>query len=106
MISAAIPFDIRDVKFDQNSQKTIPQVVGVFWAKTLSIILLLMFAGLMMIYEPRLELAWAFYLAITIQLILLLFMNENRGDTYCAGAIDGAIGLIGVSYFFYTVIVW
>ena len=80
IVSAAIPFDIRDVKFDQNSQKTIPQVVGVFWAKSLSVALLLLFAGLMLAYEPRLELAWSFYLAIALQLILLLFMNEKRGD--------------------------
>ncbi|MFK7785988.1 MAG: hypothetical protein AB8B56_12770 [Crocinitomicaceae bacterium] len=106
VVSAAIPFDIRDVKFDCTSQKTIPQIAGVFWAKALSIVLLLTFALLMLIYEPKLGWCWPFYLAVGVQLILLLFMNEKRGDMYCAGAIDGAIGIVGLSYFFFTSIAW
>lgn len=100
VISAAIPFDIRDVKFDQNSQKTIPQVVGVRWAKTISRSLLYVFAGLMIVFAPQLIFNPVFYIALGVQFMLLLFMNEKRGDIYCAGAIDGAIGLIGLSYFF------
>ena len=106
VISAAIPFDIRDVKFDKNSQKTIPQVMGVFWAKALSIVLLFLFFGLMVVYEPRLAPIGDFYLATAVQLTLLLFMNEKRGDIYCAGAIDGAIGLIGLSYFSEAIGIW
>lgn len=100
VISAAIPFDIRDVKFDQNSQKTIPQVVGVRWAKVISHLLLYIFIGLMLMFAPQLMINPFFYVAISVQFALLLFMNEKRGDIYCAGAIDGAIGLIGLSYFF------
>ena len=100
VIAAAIPFDIRDVKFDQNSQKTIPQVVGIQWAKGISHILLYSFIALMLVFAPQLIVNPVFYLAIGVQFTLLLFMNEKRGDVYCAGAIDGAIGLIGLSYFF------
>jgi len=105
IISVAIPFDIRDVKFDQNSQKTIPQVVGVAWAKALSILLLFLFYGLMVIYGS-LNPVGDFLLVIAVMLFLILNMNEKRGDVYCAGAIDGAIGLIGMSYFFAGMNLW
>lgn len=100
IISAAIPFDIRDVKFDSDSHRTIPQVIGVQWAKSISSLLLLLFLMIMVFSSPQLITSLVFYCALVVQLILLLFMNENRGDLYCAGAIDGAIGLIGLSYFF------
>ena len=98
VVAAAIPFDIRDVKFDQQSQKTIPQVLGVFWSKVLAILLLFIFYGLMIIFS-RIQPIGDFLLALAVSFFLILNMNEKRGDIYCAGAIDGAIGLIGVSYF-------
>ena len=100
IISAAIPFDIRDVKFDHDSHKTIPQVIGIRWAKSISTVLLVSFVLIMIFSAPQLMLSPVFYGALAVQFILLLFMNEKRGDLYCAGAIDGAIGLIGLSYFF------
>lgn len=99
IISVAIPFDIRDVKFDKDSHKTIPQVIGIQWAKLISTILLLLFLTCMVMFTPSLAESISFYAAIAVQFMLLLFMNEKRGDIYCAGAIDGAIGLIGLSYF-------
>jgi 4-hydroxybenzoate polyprenyltransferase len=100
IISAAIPFDIRDVKFDRDSHKTIPQVIGIRWAKSISAVLLASFLLIIILSTPQLMVYPLFYCAVAVQFTLLLFMNENRGDLYCAGAIDGAIGLIGLSYFF------
>jgi len=105
IISAAIPFDIRDVKFDRDSHKTIPQVIGVRWAKSASLFLLAAFTVIMAISAPQLTFSPFFYAAISVQFTLILFMNEKRGDIYCAGAIDGAIGLIGLSYFL-TEMLW
>jgi 4-hydroxybenzoate polyprenyltransferase len=99
IVSVAIPFDIRDVKFDKDSHKTIPQVIGIQWAKLISTILLMLFLTCMVMFTPSLAESISFYAAIAVQFMLLLFMNEKRGDIYCAGAIDGAIGLIGLSYF-------
>jgi 4-hydroxybenzoate polyprenyltransferase len=99
VIAVAIPFDIRDLQFDRDSQKTIPQVMGAFWAKWLSYFLLWGFIALMILFEPKLMLSPTFYLGVILQFLLIVFMNEKRGDLYCAGAIDGAIGLIGLSYF-------
>ncbi len=100
IISVAIPFDIRDVKFDHDSHKTIPQVIGIRWAKSISALLLVSFLLIMVLSVPQLMVSPIFYAVVAVQLTLLLFMNENRGDLYCAGAIDGTIGLVGLSYFF------
>ena len=98
-VAVAIPFDIRDLKFDKDTQKTIPQVVGMFWAKGSSLVLLIMFFVLMCWRIPALIVSPTFYIAVLVQFVLVVFMNESRGDLYCAGLIDGGITILGVSYF-------
>lgn len=100
IVSVAIPFDIRDMKFDTESHRTIPQMIGLNGAKGLSIVLLLLFAVLMALVSPEFIKSPAFYIAVAVNFLLLLFINEKRGDLYCAGAIDAGVGLIGLSYFF------
>jgi hypothetical protein len=98
-LAVTIPFDIRDLKYDHPSQKTIPQVLGVVPAKIVAGCLILGFAGLMLLSFPKLSYNYVFYVAVVAQIILLALMNENRSDYYCAGLIDGAIALVGLSYF-------
>lgn len=100
VIAITIPFDIRDMKLDLPTQKTIPQVVGLLGAKIIALFLLLSFSLIMLYVDRGLWTNATFYLALGIQVLLILFMNEKRGDLYCAGGIDGSIALIGVSYFF------
>lgn len=99
VVALAIPFDIRDVKFDAASQKTIPQVLGIPLAKIISMVFLMTFLVIMVLIKSSISNNYALYFAVLVQLMLILFMNERRGDLYCAGAIDGSIGLIGLSYF-------
>ena len=98
-IAVIIPFDIRDLKYDFPSQKTIPQLIGVRNSKIISVLLLGLFFALMITIEPLLMFNFFFIISVIIQLFLLLFMNKSRGDFYCAGLIDGAIGLMGLSMF-------
>ncbi len=100
VVGVTIPFDIRDLKYDDALQKTIPQVIGVKGAKGLSIVLLIAFTLLMVYTDLRMMTNPLFYGAVIVQLCLVLFMNEQRSDVYCAGGIDGAIALLGMSYFY------
>jgi hypothetical protein len=100
VVAVTIPFDIRDLKYDDPSHKTIPQVLGVFFAKINVVVLLILFSGIMLWQEPALISNWVFHLAVLIQIGLVVFMHEKRSDFYCAGLIDGAIALLGISYFF------
>lgn len=99
VLALTIPFDIRDVKYDAAFQKTIPQVLGVAWAKVISIVFLVTFMAIMLLVNEAVLFNFGFYFAGFIQLLLILYTNEVRGDLYCAGAIDGSIGLVGLSYF-------
>ncbi|MDX2359630.1 MAG: hypothetical protein QNK23_02410 [Crocinitomicaceae bacterium] len=100
VLAVTIPFDIRDLKYDTPSHKTIPQVIGVTASKMLSTLLLIAFGAMMALENPILFTGGFFPLSILVQIILVLFMNEKRSDAYCAGAVDGAIALLGLSYFF------
>lgn len=94
-----IPFDIRDLKYDDQHQRTIPQLVGVTGAKIIAVGALLVFVVAMLGLNQLLLANPLFYVAVLCQLLLVLFMTEQRGDIYCAGLIDGAIALLGLSYF-------
>lgn len=100
VVAVTIPFDIRDLKYDDPSHQTIPQVIGVFWAKINAVILLLLFTGIMLWKFPMLQTNIVFYFAVITQIILVIMMNEKRSDFYCAGWIDGAILILGLSYFY------
>lgn len=100
VLAVTIPFDIRDLKYDIPEQRTIPQVIGVVPSKLLSLLLLVGFTIIMLVVvDPYLLLNPMFLLSVFIQIVLVMFMNEKRSDIYCAGLIDGAIALLGVSYF-------
>ncbi len=97
-IAVAIPFDIRDLKYDAPTQRTIPQVVGTQNAKIISIILLiLIMVGLGVVSFSSL-LTPLFGLAMLTQIILIAFITEKRSDFYYTILIDGGIALLGLSY--------
>lgn len=100
VVAVTIPFDIRDLEYDKPFQRTLPQIVGVTWSKRIGVVLLFIFYGFMASLNNNLCLNPWFYAALLLQLMLILNMSTARGDLYTAGAIDGAISLLGISYFF------
>lgn len=100
VLGVTIPFDIRDLKYDSVDHRTIPQVIGVKSARGIAVLSIVSFTFLMLLIIPGLRQNLFFYAAVIIQLILINAMNEKRSDLYCAGLIDGAIALLGLSYFF------
>lgn len=99
VLAVTIPFDIRDLKYDWPSQKTIPQFFGIFVAKAIGVVLLLFFDGYMISILDDLMFNPLFHSAVVVQIVLVIYMNEKRSDSYCAGLIDGSIALLGLSYF-------
>lgn len=100
VLAVTIPFDIRDLKYDSPKQKTIPQFFGVFGAKVIGVVLLLFFDGYMVSVLNELMYSPLFHGAVLVQVILIIYMSENKREYYCAGLIDGSIMLLGMSYFF------
>lgn len=99
VIGVTIPFDIRDLKYDSTKHKTIPQVFGVTNAKVIGILSIFVFAFLMALINRSFLLNPIFFIAVTSQILLLLLTSEGRSDLYFAGLVDGAIAILGFSYF-------
>jgi len=100
ILAVTIPFDIRDLKYDRRSQRTLPQLLGVPGSKILALSMIAVFAAIMLWQFPTLSQNGVFYGACLIQMIFIAAMTEERGDGYCAGGIDGGIAILGLAYFF------
>ena len=99
VLGITIPFDIRDLKYDHEHQRTIPQVYGLLKARIIAVFAILLFSVILLYLEQWLWYNMTFYTAVLIQILLIIFMSKERGDLYCAGAIDGAISVLGLAYF-------
>lgn len=96
-LAIAIPFDIRDLKYDTPTQRTIPQVIGVKTAKLVSVIFLIITA-IMLISNFSYQINPLFVIAILTQILFVLFATEKRQEFYYSVFLDGAIALLGISY--------
>lgn len=96
-LAIAIPFDIRDLKYDLLTQRTIPQVVGTINAKLISILLLIITSIILASIFSG-QLTPLFIIAILIQILFVLFATEKRQDFFYSVFLDGAIALLGISY--------
>nr|WP_143404161.1 hypothetical protein [Gaetbulibacter sp. 4G1] len=97
-VAVAIPFDIRDLKHDSLTQRTIPQVVGIRNSKLISILLLISTALGIGIVFPNILKTLTFVIALSTQITLIVFTTVNRQEIYYSLLIDGAIALLGISY--------
>ncbi len=97
-VAVSIPFDIRDLKYDSPSQRTIPQVVGVQNAKIISIALLMLVLVSLGIVSSFSMSTPLFVFAILMQILLIAYCTEKHRDFYYTILIDGTIALLGVSY--------
>lgn len=98
ILAICIPFDIRDLVHDDDSQKTIPQVLGIRSAKTIAMLCLIAFVIMGYYFMPQLAESKLFLMAVIVQVLLVYFTTRTRADLYFGGAIDGAILLLALSY--------
>lgn len=97
-LAVTIPFDIRDLKYDDKLYKTIPQILGVNGSKWLALLLLAGYIVLMYFVSPDLIFSAWFWVVMIVTGGLIMAVNEKVSDWYCAGLIDGSIGLLGLVY--------
>lgn len=92
IIAITIPFDIRDLKYDQVSNNTIPQVFGA----TRSIYIangLLLVAALCAVFSGvySAEVLTGLMLSYATTMIVLLYVDEEKPELYYSGLIDATI---------------
>lgn len=93
IVAITIPFDVRDLEFDQPRQKTIPQLLGVRGAGWLSLVFLLVFTLLIWINHVvgNYSIAAATVLSANalITAIVLRLSFTKRKEPFYSGLIDG-----------------
>lgn len=97
-LAITISFDIRDLKCDPLTRKTVPQVVGTANAKIIAILLLL-FTGVSigMIWSDDLD-QLLFVTALVVPITLIAFARKSHHDFYYTILIDGSVSLFGISF--------
>ena len=97
IIAITIPFDIRDLKYDDPKYKTIPQLLGFHKAKLLSILFMLLYTFLAFYLKPNLITNFYFIGAMMYTIILLILVNKKRNDFYYSGWLEASIIIVGLS---------
>lgn len=95
VLAITLPFDIRDLKFDQHYKlNTLPQLIGVKGAIIFSEFLLV--ASLLLLYFliNNSYLYTALVIGYLSVMITVLFTNENRNELFFAGLIEGTVLMV------------
>ena len=83
VIVITLPFDIRDVYFDDTSLKTLPQVIGVQQSKKIGLFFLMLFLGLELLKNPMVVEELRIDLIIALLSLFLLFKaTASQGKYY------------------------
>ena len=99
VIAITIPFDIRDVNFDDKHLQTLPQLLGIDRAKWLALVALLIFELLLILqffYGEVLRLPYLFALLLSAELsgLVVFFSHEKRSNAYFTVLVEGmSIGM-------------
>jgi hypothetical protein len=83
-----LPFDIRDLDFDTDALKTIPQLLGVFRTKILGVVLLLLCMLLFLIYFHS-DIWFSFSVSAMCLLFLLCMSTANQPRFYASFLVEG-----------------
>lgn len=97
ILAITIPFDIRDLKYDDRLQKTIPQLLGANGARKLSAALAIASLGCSIgmwflgVYDLVALLSLGTSIVFTV--VILLLVAESRKELFFTGLVDGTIAL-------------
>jgi len=89
MVSITIPFDVRDMKLDKHTTKTIPQIIGETKARYLSIILFLLSEALIVYNYPNLM--YSSFIFIVVSVIILNLSKQTNKEIYFSGLVDSIL---------------
>ena len=97
IVAVTIPFDIRDLKYDDPSQRTIPQVFGIKKAKIISVLFLIIYYLVVINKQENLIKNTPFIGVIIYTITLVFASSKNRNEFHYSVLIEGSILLLGLS---------
>ncbi|MDX1650972.1 MAG: hypothetical protein R3277_00660 [Brumimicrobium sp.] len=103
ILALTIPFDIRDLYYDEESKKTIPQLIGVQGSKYFALLFLLSAFVLILIYDQKFIYNVFFWISFFGGAALIYFSNTQRKEMYFSGLIDGWILFYGCMFYYQQV---
>lgn len=98
IIALTIPFDIRDLKYDDPKHHTLPMIFGINGAKFLAVAMLTVYFMYFEIYNEKLSFNILFVLANILLILLISFSSNKMKDEYFA-MVDATMILVGLAYF-------
>lgn len=100
MIAIIIPFDIRDLGYDDLKKKTTPQLIGVKWSKIVAAIILSLGYALTTLYDYGFLKNSFYYISFVGFFFLIIKSKPERKEMYFSGWIDGWILFFGLMFLF------
>lgn len=94
VVAITLPFDIRDVDFDDDSLKTIPQVLGVNYAKRFGILCLMLFVGLEFIKSTTEVFGFREHLVIAVLVLIFLMRASKDQNKYYSAFLVESIPIV------------
>jgi len=95
ILAITIPFDMRDLKYDKKSQKTLPQILGWKYAKWLAIFMVLLAIG-SAVYNPinsDPELL-GYVIGYFLVALVISATTKKRGELFYSFGMDGTIFML------------
>ncbi len=102
VVALVIPFDIRDLEFDNKLLETLPQIMGTRKAKLLAVVLLVFYAAIEVLLQTAYW--WISIVAALVTSTLILKMPKRTIKYYCSFGIESVpifklLLLLVVTYF-------
>ncbi len=80
-----LPFDIRDINYDKDTLKTLPQVLGIPKAKRIGLLFLMLFLGIELFKNSLISNQFRIHLIVALLSLFFLFRaNQNQHKYYSA----------------------
>jgi len=98
LVAITIPFDIRDLSYDDLKKGTIPQLIDVPKSKVLATLFLTLGFILIFVYDSSFLKNPVYYVSFIGFFFLLIRTTKNRKEMYFSGLIDGWILFLGLMF--------
>ena len=96
ILAISLLFDLRDIKIDNTSRKTIPQLIGERATKIVVIILLLSYLILIQLSQIAVSLEWV-YAALLLLFALIVGFKDTK-STYYGILLEFTLVVLGIGY--------
>ncbi len=103
VVVITIPFDIRDIKFDNANLKTLPQVIGIQQSKVVGLLFLMLFLGLEFFKNPIEVVQFRIHLVIVLLSLYFLFRAKLDQNKYYSAFFVESLPIVWLLLYIYLV---